>query len=42
MKKQYEIPDLEINWLNGKTVLTESQEPILPGDRWEKDPFGEK
>lgn len=42
MKKQYEKPRLDISWLNEKNVLTVSNEPMHPGDRWENDPFKEK
>lgn len=42
MKKQYEKPKLKIDWLYSEDVLTKSQEPILPGDKWVKDPFEER
>lgn len=41
MKKRYEMPNLNIEWLHENDVLTESQETIFPGDGWVKDPFEE-
>ncbi len=42
MKKRYEELELEITWLNARSVLTESQEATFSGDGWVKDPFEEK
>ena len=40
--KKYKKLQLEIQYLENKDVLTESEEMIFPGDGWVKDPFSKE